>query len=82
MGESWASANARMACFDCGESGAQPYTTTAGPNPGKHVRVCLQCVDRWEWLKLVSRERMFEEPKAPPSDRRSYSPSLLDGERA
>jgi hypothetical protein len=59
MGESWASANARMACFDCGESGAKPYTTSHG----NHVRVCLRCIQRWECCRLVPREPMFDEPR-------------------
>lgn len=64
--EAWASANARMSCLDCGASGAQPYTTTRGPSPGKHVRVCRACVDRWAWLGLVSRYPMYDEPNAGP----------------
>lgn len=59
MIESWASSNRRMACLDCGESGAQPYTTSHG----KHVRVCNRCLGRWEWLRLVPRDRMFDEPR-------------------
>jgi len=65
-GETWASANARMSCFDCGESGAHPYTTNAGPNPGKHVRVCRLCDHRWAWLDLRARDRMYEETQYMP----------------
>lgn len=62
MGESWTSANARMSCLDCGESGAHPYTTTKGENHGRPVRVCHKCLHRWEWLGLKPREPMYEEP--------------------
>lgn len=48
MSETWARANARMACLDCGESGAHPYVTTKGENPGRQVRVCTACMHRWE----------------------------------
>lgn len=58
MGESWASANARMACMDCGESGADPYTT----NLGKHVRICGRCLHGWEALQPRMRERLPCEP--------------------
>jgi hypothetical protein len=66
MGETWASANRRMSCLDCGESGAQPYTTTQGENPGRHVRVCHRCIDRWVKFGLVTREPMYEEPSPTP----------------
>lgn len=61
MSETWKSANERMACVDCGESGAQPYTTVYG----RHVRVCSRCLHRWESFGLRSREPMYEEPRAP-----------------
>lgn len=63
MSESWASANARMACLDCGESGAHPYTTRWG----NHVRVCNACIHRWEDARLVPRDRMYDEPGAVPA---------------
>jgi ribosomal protein L33 len=62
MSENWKSANARMACLDCGESGAHAYTTTKGKNPGRYVRVCRQCLDRWAEFGLQSRGPMYEEP--------------------
>lgn len=61
--ETWKSANERMACLDCGESGAHPYTTTRGANPGRAVRVCHRCVHRWVEFGLVERAPMYEEPE-------------------
>lgn len=61
--ESWESANMRMACLDCGESGAAPYVTTKGENPGKPVRVCDKCIHRWEAFGLKDRPTMYEEPQ-------------------
>jgi hypothetical protein len=60
MSETWASANARMSCLDCGESGADPYTASEG----RPVRVCRRCVHCWEWLRLVPRAPMYDEPGA------------------
>lgn len=61
MSESWASANRRMACLDCGESGAYPYVTTRGANIGRFVRVCRKCLHRWGEYGLRSREPVHEE---------------------
>ena len=61
--KTWAAANARMACLDCGESGAHPYTTTKGKNPGRLVRVCHRCLDRWGDFGLRSRPPVYEEPR-------------------
>lgn len=61
MSESWKSANERMACLDCGQSGAHPYTTTTGANPGRAVRVCRQCLHRWGEFGLRTRAPIHEE---------------------
>ena len=62
MGESWASANTRMACLYCGASGAQPYVTTTGANAGRNVRVCIRCLHRWDEFGLRPRNPIYEEP--------------------
>jgi hypothetical protein len=62
MSETWKTANLRMACLDCGESSAQPYVTTKGENPGRAVRVCHRCFDRWGAFGLRPRDPMYEEP--------------------
>ncbi len=61
MPETWASANARRACLDCGESGAGMYVTTRGKNPGRNVRVCHRCIDHWVEFGLQTREPIYEE---------------------
>lgn len=65
MAETWAQANARMACLDCGESNAHPYVTTKGANPGRLVRVCNPCMHRWEEWGLKPRPLMHEEEVDP-----------------
>jgi len=64
MKETWKSANERMACLTCGESGAHPYTASLAGNPGKPVRVCVRCLHSWEHMKLTPRAPMYEEPGA------------------
>jgi hypothetical protein len=56
MSESWASANARRACLNCGESGASLYVM---PN-GVKTRVCHRCSPLWP-VRLIPREPMYEE---------------------
>ena len=73
MPESWKKANERMSCLDCGESGAEPYVTTKGKNPGRNVRVCHKCVHRWEEFGLKPREPVYEEPRAPTPQRTAGS---------
>ena len=63
MSELWKSANARMACLDCGESGAHPFVTTKGENQGRAVRVCRRCLHRWDEFGLRTRAPMFDESK-------------------
>lgn len=62
--ETWAQANRRMACIDCGKSGAQPYVTTKGANPGRNVRICDECSPRWVEYGLKERAPTYEEPGA------------------
>lgn len=45
----------RLACFDCGESGARLFVTTKGENPGRKIRVCPKCLRRWDDFGLKSR---------------------------
>lgn len=54
-------AGARMACHDCGESGADPWVTTKVENPGRLLRVCHRCVHRWVTWGLVSRDLLPHE---------------------
>lgn len=63
MSETWASANARRACLDCGESDADLYRTTRGEHPGRLVRVCQRCAVAHDWYRfgLVAREPLPEE---------------------
>lgn len=56
MSESWASANARRACLQCGASGAGLYVTPKGVN----TRVCNACIGLWS-TPLKPREPMHEE---------------------
>lgn len=67
-GETWTSANKRMACLQCGESGAQPYQTTRGENPGRYVRVCARCAPEWVEFGLRERPPMYDEPAKPRED--------------
>lgn len=55
-GESWASANKRRACLNCGESHAGLYVMPNGVN----TRVCGRCVGVWS-QPLKPREPMYEE---------------------
>lgn len=55
--ETITSANRRMACYDCGESGATPVVTTKGENAGRKIRVCLRCAHRWDEFGLRVRDR-------------------------
>lgn len=61
--ESWAEANARMSCLHCGASGADPYVTTRGENPGRNVRVCVRCLDRWTEFGLRPRGIVYDESR-------------------
>lgn len=64
MSESWASANSRRACIDCGESGAILYTARSPErSEGYPTRVCLECLraGRWDHFNLVPRGPIFEE---------------------
>lgn len=56
MGETNGQAAARMACLDCGNSGATAYTTTKGANPGRLVRICDACWGRWAEYGLKTRD--------------------------
>lgn len=56
MPETWASANARRACLNCGASGAGLYVM---PN-GRNTRVCGRCFGMWT-TRLVPREPIYEE---------------------
>jgi hypothetical protein len=58
--ESWSSANQRMACIQCGASDARPYVT----QDGRAVRVCNECLGKWDDFRLMPREPMYEEPGA------------------
>jgi hypothetical protein len=50
MKETWTQANKRRACFDCGESDADPYTYGE-----RSVRVCRLCLHRWTLQPLKAR---------------------------
>jgi len=54
MPETVASANARMACLDCGESNAIPVVTEFG----KYSRLCASCIHsvRWDAIRFVGRD--------------------------
>jgi hypothetical protein len=43
-GETWASANRRRACMNCGESGANCYYNKDNMVP---TRVCILCISTW-----------------------------------
>lgn len=62
MPETWASANARRSCLDCGESDAGLYTY--GPEDARiNTRVCNRCVGRWSQYRLVPREPVYQEAR-------------------
>ncbi len=66
MSETRASANARMACLECGVSGAAPYVTTKGANPGRMVRVCDRDLPGWSEYGLRERKPIEGEGVDPP----------------